>query len=122
MMLRNGPFYLRRHVPTDVQSIIGRAEVWRSLKTDSFKIALRRLPLITAALESEFERIRHDAGLTVDEMILRPSRNDLTVPLKHIDPAEGEVAVPRQLSLAEAYARYMDDVSVRACGVISGGD
>jgi len=87
--------------------------VWRSLKTDSLQTALRRLPLITAALESDFERIRHDAGLTVDEMILRPSQDDLSVPLKRIDPAEGEVAVPRQLSLAEVYARYMDDPTHR---------
>ena len=65
MMLRGGRFYLRRHVPTDIQPIIGRVEVWRSLKTDSLQTALRRLPLITATLESEFERIRHDAGLTV---------------------------------------------------------
>lgn len=101
-MLRGGRFYLRRHVPTDIQPIIRRAEVWRSLKTDSLQTALRRLPLITAKLESEFERIRHDAGLTVDETILRPSQDDLSVPLKRIDPAEGEVAVPRQLSLADA--------------------
>ena len=63
MMLRGNRFYLRRHVPTDLQPIIGRAEVWRSLKTDSLQIALRRFPLVTAALESEFERIRYDAGL-----------------------------------------------------------
>jgi integrase len=113
MMLRGGRFYLRRHVPTDIQSIIGRAEVWRSLKTDSLQTALRRLPLVTAALELDFERIRHDAGLTVDETILRPSQDDLSVPLKRIDPAEGEVAVPRQLSLAGAYARYMDDPTHR---------
>lgn len=112
-MLRGGRFYLRRHVPTDIQPIIGRAEVWRSLKTDSLQTALRRLPLMTAALESEFERVRHDAGLTVDETILRPFGDDLSVPLKRIDPAEDEVAVPRQLSLAEAYARYMDDPTHR---------
>jgi hypothetical protein len=37
MMLRGGRFYLRRHVPTDIQPINGRAEVWRSLKTDSLQ-------------------------------------------------------------------------------------
>ena len=75
-MLRGNRFYMRRHVPTDLQPIIGRAEVWRSLKTDSLQMALRRLPLMTAALESRFERIRHDAGLTVHEALLRPSGDD----------------------------------------------
>jgi integrase len=113
MMLRGNRFYLRRHVPTDVQPIIGRAEVWRSLKTDSLQIALRRLPLMTAALESEFERIRHDAGLTVDETILRPSRDDLGGSLR---PARFEAqgsATPQPLSLEQAYARYMDDPTHR---------
>jgi len=56
MMLRGGRFYLRRHVPTDIQSIIGRAEVWRSLKTDSLQTALRRLPLAPSVIESALER------------------------------------------------------------------
>ena len=108
-MLRGNRFYLRRHVPTDLQPIIGRAEVWRSLKTDSLQMALRRLPLVTAALESEFERIRHDAGLTVDEALLRPSGDDLRGRLgrAQIEPREGDA--PQPPTLAQAYARYMDD-------------
>jgi hypothetical protein len=112
MMLRGGRFYLRRHVPTDIQPIIRRAEVWRSLKTDSLQIALRRLPLMTAALESEFERIRHDAGLTVDETLLRLSEDDLG---GRLNPAEAEPlkgAAPELLTLAHACARYMDRKSV----------
>jgi integrase len=108
-MLRGHRFYLRRHVPTDIQPIIGRAEVWRSLKTDSLQTALRRLPMITAKLESDFERVRLDAGLTVDQTILRPSRDDLggrLIPAE-MEPREG--AAPQLLTLAHAYARYMDD-------------
>jgi hypothetical protein len=113
MMLRGNRFYLRRHVPTDVQPIIGRAEVWRSLKTDSLQTALRRLPLITATLESEFERIRHDAGLTVDETILRPSQDDLGGSLRPARlEAQGD-ATPQLLTLAQAYARYMDDPCIK---------
>jgi integrase len=109
MMLRGNRFYLRRHVPTDVQPIIGRAEVWRSLKTDSLQTALRRLPLMTAALESEFERVRHDAGLTVDETILRPSGDDLRATLLPSRLEAQGSAAPPPLSLEQAYARYMDD-------------
>lgn len=108
-MLRGGRFYLRRHVPTDIQLIIGRAEVWRSLKTDSLQTALRRLPLITAKLESDFERIRHDAGLTVDETLLRPSRDDLGGRLNPAETEPREGAAPQLLTLAHAYAHYMDD-------------
>jgi integrase len=87
--------------------------VWRSLKTDSLQTALRRLPLITATLESEFERIRHDAGLTVDETLLRPSQDDLrgSLPPPRLEP-QGSAA-PQLLSLEQAYARYMDDPSHR---------
>ncbi|MGG6288189.1 DUF6538 domain-containing protein, partial [Leptolyngbya sp. AN03gr2] len=109
MMLRGNRFYLRRHVPIDIQPIIGRAEVWRSLKTDSLQTALRRLPVTTAALESEFERIRHDAGLTVDEALLRPSGDDLTGRLVRAETEPREGASPQPLTLAQAYARYMDD-------------
>lgn len=75
--LRGDRYYLRRHIPSDIQPILGRSEVWRSLKTDSLQSALRRLPLITAALESEFERIRFDAGLSVDQTLLGPFEEDL---------------------------------------------
>jgi hypothetical protein len=109
MMLRGDRFYLRRHVPTDLQPIIGRAEVWRSLKTDSLQIALRRLPLMTAALESEFERVRHDAGLTVDGALLRPSGDDLKGRLKPAETEPFQCAAPQPPTLAQAYARYMDD-------------
>lgn len=108
-MLRGNRFYLRRHVPIDLQPIIRRAEVWRSLKTDSLQTALRRLSVTAAALESEFERIRHDAGLTVDDALLRPSGDDLRGRLNPAEAEPHEGAEPPLLTLAQAYARYMDD-------------
>ncbi len=72
-------------------------------------MALRRFLISAAALESEFERIRHDAGLTVDEALLRPSGDDLG---GRLSPAEAEPSggtLPQLLTLAQAYARYMDD-------------
>jgi hypothetical protein len=104
MMLRGNRFCLRRHVPTDVQPIIGRAEVWRSLKTDSLQTALRRLPLMTAALESEFERVRHDAGLTADETILRPSEDDLRATL-----LPSRLEAHPQGCAQHCFARQIDD-------------
>ena len=109
MMLRGNRFYLRRHVPSDIHSIVGRSEVWRSLKTDSLQTALRRFSVTAAALESEFERIRHDAGLTVDEALLRLSEDDLGGRLNSAETEKREGAAPQVLTLAHVYARYMDD-------------
>lgn len=64
-------------MPTDLQLIVGRLEVWRSLEIDSLQMALRRLPLAVAAIESGFEQIRRDAGLLIDEMLLKPCEDDL---------------------------------------------
>ena len=57
MFVRGGRFYLRRHIPCELQSLVGRVEVWRSLKTDSLQSALRRMPSVAAEIEAEFERI-----------------------------------------------------------------
>src|SRR5687768_13194332 len=42
VFLRGGQFYLRRSIPLDVQATMGRAEIWRSLRTDSPVRAWRR--------------------------------------------------------------------------------
>ncbi|WP_404823159.1 DUF6538 domain-containing protein [Novosphingobium percolationis] len=77
--MRAGQFYYRRRVPADARSLIGRAEIWRSLRTDSLKTALRRLPSARAKVEVEIERSRWLAGLTVDETLLQPFSNDAPV-------------------------------------------
>ncbi|MFK4002542.1 DUF6538 domain-containing protein [Qipengyuania sp. NPDC077563] len=112
MTLRGGRYYLRRHIPSDIQPIVGRSEVWRSLKTDSLQTALRRLPLVTSVLESEFERIRYDAGLSVDEALLRPYEDDLASATDgEAITVDSEASEP--LTLAHAYSRYMDDPTNR---------
>ncbi|WP_409372282.1 DUF6538 domain-containing protein [Sphingopyxis terrae] len=40
---RNGRLYYRRRVPTDLVTALGCREIWRSLDTDSRKLAARRL-------------------------------------------------------------------------------
>ncbi|MEA3263729.1 MAG: site-specific integrase [Pseudomonadota bacterium] len=109
MTLRGDRYYLRRHIPSDIQPIVGRSEVWRSLKTDSLQTALRRLPLIAAALETEFERIRNDAGLSVDQTLLRPCKDDLAPALSRQNTEQPETEVRAMVTLGEAYTRYIDD-------------
>lgn len=116
MTLRGDRYYLRRHIPSDIQPIVGRSEVWRSLKTDSLQIALRRFPLASAALESQFERIRHDAGLSVDPTLLRPCEDDLACAISDGEARAVESGGSEVLSLADAYSRYMDDPTHRWSG------
>lgn len=76
MILRGGRFYIRRHVPVDIQAVIGRSEIWRSLKTDSLQLALRRMPSVCADMEREFDRIRLMSGQSIDVMLLPPLFDD----------------------------------------------
>ena len=57
MCFRGGQFYLRRRIPNDVRGLLGRSEIWRSLRTDSLKCAVRRFSLIVSQVEAEFESV-----------------------------------------------------------------
>lgn len=86
--------------------------MWRSLRTDSLQLALRRLPGALAEIEAEFEHQRQRAGMTVDATLMRPSENDLadgqSVALKaHSNPISS--LPPTSYSISEVYKRYIDD-------------
>ena len=66
-VLRRGQrLYYRHTVPVDAQRLLNRLEIWRSLRTDSLAVALRRLPSVVARIEMEIEHARSIAGLPVD--------------------------------------------------------
>nr|WP_314447000.1 site-specific integrase [uncultured Sphingomonas sp.] len=115
VFVRGGRFYYRKALPADVQRLTGRSEVWRSLRTDSPKIALRRLPMIVAEVEADVEEARHQAGFTVDDALLRPSKDD---PRRYVRGSGGINILPitsdprhtsAALTLGDAYQRYLDD-------------
>ncbi len=95
LCVRSGRFYYRRRVPHDIRQLIGRAEIWRSLQTDSLKFALRRLHI-----EAEFEHARLRMGVDVDQALLQP-----------VSIGYHSVSVPsiKPLKLSDAYERYMND-------------
>lgn len=115
VFVRGGRFYYRRTLPADVQRLTGRSEVWRSLRTDSAKIAMRRLPMIVAQVEADIETARHQAGLTVDEALLRPFPPDSRPFPRGSDgvdlaPISSDPQRTRSsLTLRDAYQRYLDD-------------
>jgi hypothetical protein len=112
-VLRRGhKFYYRHTVPVDAQRLLNRLEIWRSLRTDSLAVALRRLPGVVARIEMEIQHARAMAGLPVDAMLIRPSSHDpaehpMPIPTAQ-SPAE-IVQSERPLTLGEAYRSYIDD-------------
>lgn len=56
--LRNGVFYLRYFVPSDLRDVFGKNEIWMSLKTREKSEAAQRIVQIAARIEDEMERIR----------------------------------------------------------------
>lgn len=104
-------------VPIDAQRLLNRLEIWRSLRTDSLSVALRRLPSVIAGIESLIEPARSTAGLSVDATLLRPSKGDLVAssavvsvpaPISQPSPVSALEGV-RTITLAEAYRSYIDD-------------
>lgn len=112
-MLRRGQkLYYRHTVPVDAQRLLNRLEIWRSLRTDSLSVALRRLPGVVARIEMEMEHARAMAGMSVDAMLIEPWSYDLAEPLMPIATAPlPAVSAPpvASLTLAEAYRNYIDD-------------
>jgi len=86
-----------------------RVEIWRSLRTDSFATALKRLPSVSADLIAEIERARSEAGLTVDETLVRPCPDDATRQSESAGAPPTTSESPTPLTLAEVYRRYIDD-------------
>jgi integrase len=91
---------------------MSRLEIWRSLRTDSLAVALRRLPGVVARIEMGIEHARAMAGLPVDATLIAPLNDD---PAEHpvaipIAPSPGKRVQPDSpLTLAEAYRNYIDD-------------
>ncbi len=74
---RGRKLYYRHTIPVHAQRLLNRLEIWRSLRTESLAIALRRLPTIIARIEMEIEHAREVAGLPVDTTLIQSLKDDL---------------------------------------------
>ena len=110
-VLRRGQkLYYRHTVPVDAQQLLNRLEIWRSLRTDSLSVALRRLPGVVARIEMEIEHARAMAGMPVDAMLIEPSKDDpVERPIPIALPPVVSIEPDSPLTLAEAYRSYIDD-------------
>lgn len=107
---RGQKLYYRHTVPVDAQRLLNRFEIWRSLRTDSLAVAVRRLPSVIARIEMEIEHARAMAGLPVDATLIRPLKDNLAERAIEIAPPPSTNVEPdRSLTLGEAYRSYIDD-------------
>lgn len=119
MICQNGIFHVRRRVPAALKIALGKGEIWRSLQTDSARIAARRFHGVAAMIEEEFERARLSLGLSVDETLIRPSRDgsptimlaDIVQGVVHqLEIRTGGQAEPVvSKTIAEVYDAYLAD-------------
>jgi integrase len=107
---RGQKLYYRHTVPVDAQRLLRRFEIWRSLRTDSLAVAVRRLPNVVARIEMEIEHARAMAGLPVDATLIQPLKGDLPERVIEIAQPPNIIVQPEApLTLGEAYRSYIDD-------------
>ncbi|AXB77213.1 hypothetical protein TQ38_012525 [Novosphingobium sp. P6W] len=111
---KRGVFHVRKHVPADLTTTIGKVEIWRTLGTDSLRMAVRRSHAVISEIEAMLESAGRKLGQTVDVKLLQPFEVDGREEVRAVSgrtPAvdvESAPVVPR-LTLGEVYARFMDD-------------
>ncbi|MCB4862508.1 site-specific integrase [Sphingobium sp. PNB] len=106
-----------------MRTVIGRSELWRSLRADSVQIALRRVHFAAAEIEAELEVARAAIGLVANPYASRSSnrpsaesalsilvekvaeRLTVNVPVAEQAPA----AAPKAKTLGEVYDLYTAD-------------
>lgn len=93
----SGIYYLRRRVPDDLRSIIGKTEIRRSLNTRNHRQA--KSAFATAYAESERQFMDARNGLHIATV---QSNTPATVRTKHPQPS----LVKRNLTLSQALTRY----------------
>ena len=71
--LQGSIYHVRRRVPNALKTVIGRSELWRSLRTDSVQIAVRRMHFAAAEIEVELDAARSVLGLLCDPYASRLS-------------------------------------------------
>ena len=119
LVLVGRTYHYRRRVPVDVAGAIGRREIWRSLDTDSYAVAVRRIHQAATTVEAAFEQARQSLGRAFDTKLLEgldgPSRNGLepvclTTP-NLVVPDAATLAASRvhDRTISEVYDQFLAD-------------
>nr|WP_096641209.1 DUF6538 domain-containing protein [Sphingomonas adhaesiva] len=99
-------------MPTDLVTVMAQSEIWRSLDTDSYGMALRRIHRVAADVEAEFEKVRCSTGSVIDPVLLAtpvsdPSRSTPLVPADPQPPAPPSPSNTR--TIGDVYDRFIAD-------------
>lgn len=114
-MQKRGVYHIRKHVPTDLKGALGKGEIWRSLGTDSLKVAKRRSHLALGRIEAELEEVRRKLGKDVDPTLVSPFADggyEVAQQASHGGRSMLTMvrdAAPPVLSFGEVYRRFMSD-------------
>jgi len=115
IVLRKGTWYLRKQIPADVRAIIGKSEMWVSLKTGDFQEAKKAAVPHAARIDRNIAEVRRKlAGGSLD---LIPARLALAAwaekerssTFNHFGDTTTEWAVMNTLQL---YERISNDPEV----------
>jgi hypothetical protein len=72
-------YWLRKKVPSGLRALVGKTEVWASLKTKDERKANIRIGAVNAAIEAEWGRLRAGGPSTRDHNLeLEPAPFKLT--------------------------------------------
>ncbi len=105
-------FHYRRRVPTDLLTVWKGREVWRSLDTDSYATALRRIHRVAAAVEAEFEKVRCSTGRAIDLVLLTAPIHDPVISTLPVPAAPEQPAPPlpsTTRTIVDVYDRFIAD-------------
>ncbi|WP_082464019.1 DUF6538 domain-containing protein [Sphingomonas sp. Leaf17] len=109
MCSKRGIFYYRRRVPTVLLTVWEGREVWRSLDTDSYAMALRRIHRVAADIEAEFEQARCSIGGAVDPKLLATTVGDPAISMRSTLVASPPTTPPITRTIGDVYDRFIAD-------------
>ena len=114
LCLKRSVYHYRRRVPADLIIVLGHREIWRTLETDSYVMAVRRLFRVAAMVESQFEQARADLGRSWDSTLAKPyeDSSDRRAPTPDVSPSRPTTSVQGMIparSIGEVYDMFIAD-------------
>lgn len=110
IVLRDRLYYVRRRVPDALRPVIGGAEIWRSLRTDSLREAVRRLHVVAAEIEACFESARSFVASSPEAISPSVAGARAIISIKQNDSLLKEFgSEARVMTLGDAYRLYLTD-------------
>ncbi|GAA0659427.1 integrase [Sphingomonas insulae] len=96
-------------MPTVLLTVWGGREVWRSLDTDSYAMALRRIHRVAADVEAEFEQARCSIGRAVDPKLLATTDGDPAISMPSTSIVSPPAPPPSTRTIGDVYDRFIAD-------------